>query len=51
MIFFSDFIFDETYEFMNECVICLKDFTTTEGLLLHLADHKICQDGLYFFQK
>ena len=44
----SEFIFDETYEFMNECGTCSKEFTTTEGLLLHMADHEICQGSSTF---
>ena len=45
----SEFIFDQDYEFMNECNICSRDFSTTEGLLLHLAEHGICDDSEYLF--
>ena len=44
---FSEFTFDEDYEFMNECALCGRDFSTNEALLLHLAEHEICNDRKY----
>ena len=46
----SDFIFHQDYEFINECAVCGEDFSTVESLLLHMAEHKKCNDGKCLFE-
>ena len=47
----SDFIFDEEkFEFLNECHICSKDFADSTSLLLHLGEHGISYDSMYWLK-